>query len=104
MRTCRPARTPNPMLSDALHLVESGQNLSMALMAETLGQIMDGQCSEDEIERLLVALHEKGETVAEIAGAAAAMRQRMTPIRSVGNCRRKFMPSTFAWRSSGSTP
>jgi len=70
------------MLSDALHLVESGQNLSMALMAETLGQIMDGQCSEDEIERLLVALHEKGETVAEIAGAAAAMRQRMTPIRS----------------------
>ena len=47
------------MLSDALHLVESGQDLSLALMAETLGRIMDGQCSEDEIARLLVALHRK---------------------------------------------
>ena len=35
-----------------------------------------------QVARLLAALHRKGETVAEVAGAAAAMRQRMTPIRS----------------------
>ena len=29
-----------------------------------------------------MALHRKGETVAEVAGAAAAMRRQMTPIRS----------------------
>jgi anthranilate phosphoribosyltransferase len=43
---------------------------------------MDGGCDENAIARLLVALHEKGETVDEVAGAAKAMRQRMTPIRS----------------------
>lgn len=70
------------MLADALHIVESGKNLAMGQMADTLGEIMDGRCAEKEIERLLVALHEKGETVEEIAGAAKAMRARMTPIRT----------------------
>ncbi len=51
-------------------------------MADTLGLMMEGRCGEDEIARLLLALHNKGETVAEVAGAAAAMRQRMVPIRS----------------------
>ena len=37
---------------------------------------------EGHVARLLTALHRKGETVTEVAGAAAAMRQRMTPIRS----------------------
>lgn len=54
----------------------------MDLMSETMGRIMQGRCGEAEIARLLVALHEKGETVSEVAGAAAAMRERMTPIRS----------------------
>lgn len=54
----------------------------MEQMAATMGHIMDGACNEQEIARLLVALHNKGETVTEVAGAAAAMRQRMTPIRS----------------------
>ena len=35
-----------------------------------------------EVARLLLALHRKGETVEELAGAAVALRQHMTPIRS----------------------
>jgi anthranilate phosphoribosyltransferase len=65
-----------------LRIVESGGGLSMDQMASAIGCIMDGDCDEDQMARLLTALHRKGETVAEIAGAASAMRQRMTPIRS----------------------
>ena len=70
------------MIETTLKAVEARQDLSMEQMAETIGVIMDGRCSDDQITRLLVALHEKGETVAEVAGAATAMREHMTPIRS----------------------
>jgi anthranilate phosphoribosyltransferase len=70
------------MLSRAIEHIESGQNLSMEQMTETLGWIMEGRCAEEDIARLLVALHAKGETVEEIAGAALAMRKCMTPIRT----------------------
>ena len=70
------------MIESTLKLVEAGQDLSMEQMSETIGIIMEGKCSDDQIARLLVALHQKGETVAEIAGAAAAMREQMTPIRT----------------------
>ena len=70
------------MIEATLRQVEAGRDLSMDEMAQTIGTIMEGRCSEDEIARLLVALHQKGETVGEVAGAAAAMRQHMTPIRT----------------------
>ena len=50
--------------------------------AAVMGLIMEGRCEEEEIARFLAALHRKGETVAEIAGAATALRQHMTPIRT----------------------
>ena len=70
------------MIEAAIQIVEAGGDLSMEQMAAAMGRIMDGACHEPQIARLLAALHRKGETVAEVAGAAAAMRQRMTPIRS----------------------
>lgn len=70
------------MIESTLQLVESGQDLSMDEAAEVMGRIMEGECTEDQIARLLVGLHQKGETVAEVAGAAAALRRKMTPIRS----------------------
>jgi anthranilate phosphoribosyltransferase len=56
------------------------QDLSRAEMAEVFGQIMDGQATAAQIGGLLVALRAKGETVDELAGAAAAMRARALPI------------------------
>jgi anthranilate phosphoribosyltransferase len=70
------------MIETALKHVEAGRHLSMEQMAEALGHIMAGRCAEEEIARLLTALHRKGETVAEVAGAAAAMRRQMAPIRT----------------------
>lgn len=70
------------MIETALELVEAGRDLSMEQMADAIGQIMEGRCAEDQIARLLQALHRKGETVAEVAGAAAVMRRQMTPIRT----------------------
>ncbi len=70
------------MIGDILARVERGDALSMEQAAQAIGQIMEGACCEDEIARFLVGLHAKGETVDEVAGAAAAMRRQMTPIRT----------------------
>ncbi|WP_103730613.1 anthranilate phosphoribosyltransferase [Novosphingobium sp. HII-3] len=42
--------------------------------------ILDGKVPEPEIGTFLIAMSERGETAAEIAGAARAMRERMVPI------------------------
>ena len=70
------------MIENVLKHVEAGHGLSMEETAQTLGAVMEGRWSEDQIVRLLLALREKGETIAEIAGAAAAVRRHMTPIRT----------------------
>jgi len=70
------------MIEAAVEIVEAREDLSMEQMSEAIGLIMEGRVGEDEMARLLSALHTKGETVAEVAGAAAAMRAKMTPIRS----------------------
>jgi anthranilate phosphoribosyltransferase len=62
--------------------VSGGGNLSFDEMSESIDSIMRGEWQEDEIGLLLTALAAKGETIDEVAGAAAAMRRHMTPIRS----------------------
>jgi anthranilate phosphoribosyltransferase len=69
-------------INSAIEHVHSGRHLSMEEMESVMGQIMDGLCDEPQIAGLLTELHNKGETVEEVAGAAAAMRRQMTPIRS----------------------
>lgn len=70
------------MLEQFVERVEAGESLSMEEMSEAIGAIMAGRCEETWTARLLVALHHKGETVAEVAGAALALRRHMIPIRS----------------------
>lgn len=70
------------MIETALQLVECGRDLSMDQMAQTLGLMMEGRCSEEQIARLLLALRQKGETVDEVAGAALAIRGKMRRIRT----------------------
>jgi anthranilate phosphoribosyltransferase len=43
---------------------------------------MDGQCSDVELAALLTAIRIKREAVSEIVGAARAMQERATPIRT----------------------
>ncbi|OYV84422.1 MAG: anthranilate phosphoribosyltransferase, partial [Planctomycetia bacterium 21-64-5] len=70
------------MLPAALARVTAGHNLSLDEMTGAVDGIMRGLWPEASIAELLLALRGKGETVDEIAGAAAAMRRHMTPIHS----------------------
>jgi len=62
--------------------VSAGENLAQDQMAAAVEVIVQGAWSEGEIGVFLTALAAKGETEAELAGAAAALRRHMTPIRS----------------------
>ncbi len=69
-------------LTATIGQVSAGQDLSFDEAQAAIGWLVSGQADRAEIALLLTALATKGETVDEIAGAAAALRQHMTPIRS----------------------
>jgi anthranilate phosphoribosyltransferase len=69
------------MIESELGKITAGESLSMAEMQRVIDHVMQGSVPEPQIALFLTALKEKGETVEELAGAAAAMRQHMTPIR-----------------------
>ncbi|WP_209347693.1 anthranilate phosphoribosyltransferase [Pontixanthobacter sp. CEM42] len=52
---------------------------------EVFGWILDGEASEEEIARFLLAMTERSETADEIAGAARALRARLIPIEAPAN-------------------
>ncbi len=56
------------------------EDLSMDEASQSLNEIMEGSTSDAEIAGLLVALRGKGESVSEIAGFAATMRERCTRV------------------------
>jgi anthranilate phosphoribosyltransferase len=60
----------------------AGEDLTAGEMTEAMGAIMTGERSPGEIGLFLASLAAKGETAEEVAGAARAMREHMTPIRS----------------------
>ncbi len=53
--------------------------------AQAFADILDGSAQDDEIERFLIALSDRGETSIEIAEAARAMRQRVIPVTAPAN-------------------
>lgn len=69
-------------IESILGRVAGGGNLSFDETSAAIDAIMSGAWKEDQIGLLLTALAVKGETVDELAGAAAAMRRHMIPIRS----------------------
>ena len=70
------------MIQSILGRLSGGENLSMDEMSATIDAVMSGNSTDAEVAMLLTALRAKGETVEEIAGAAAALRRHMTPIRT----------------------
>jgi anthranilate phosphoribosyltransferase len=65
---------PNPVLTRAIDALAGGASLSEDEAAEVLREVMEGRAGEAQTAALLIALRTKGETVAELAGLARAMR------------------------------
>ena len=55
-------------------------NPQMEAAHALFGRMLDGAMSDEEIESTLIGLADRGETAGDIAGAALAMRERMTRI------------------------
>lgn len=70
------------MIKEAIHMLVDKIDLSEKEMAECMEEIMDGKATDAQIGALLTALRVKGETVAEITGAAKIMRRKATAIRA----------------------
>jgi len=70
------------MLQETIGRIAAGEDLSFETSAQVFETVMEGRCTPQEIALLLTGLRMKGESVEEIAGAAAALRKHMTPIRS----------------------
>lgn len=60
-------------------------HMNEAEAEEVFGWILDGDASEEEIARFLLAMTERSETAEEIAGAARALRARLIPIEAPEN-------------------
>ncbi|MCI0360914.1 MAG: anthranilate phosphoribosyltransferase [Planctomycetaceae bacterium] len=72
----------NEVIASQLGRLAAGQDLTLEEMTDVIDLVMSGAVPAGQIAVLLTALHTKGETVDEIAGAALAMRKHMTRIRS----------------------
>ena len=68
-------------INQALAALVERNDLNQADMAAVMQQVMTGEATSAQIAGLLIALRMKGETVAEISGAAQVMRQLATPVR-----------------------
>ncbi len=64
----------------ALAAVIDGRILSMDEARSAMGSVMDGEATPAQLAALLVALRMRGETVEELAGFAAAMRERVVQV------------------------
>lgn len=69
------------MIKNAITKVVERLDLTEGEMIEVMDQIMSGGATPAQIGAFMTALRMKGETVAEITGAARVMREHATPIR-----------------------
>jgi len=68
------------MIKSLIAKLAGGLDLSEEEMTSAIGVIMEGRATAAQIGAFITALRIKGETVAEITGAARAMRAHATPI------------------------
>ena len=73
-----PATPPTPnALQTAIRRIASGDSLDTTLATEAFGTVMRGEGTAAQIAALLIGLRVKGETAAEVTGAAQALRAAM---------------------------
>jgi anthranilate phosphoribosyltransferase len=73
------------MIKQAIAKVVERIDLTEAEMIEVMDQIMSGEATSAQIAAFITALRMKGESVAEITGAARVMRDKVTRIRAGKN-------------------
>jgi anthranilate phosphoribosyltransferase len=69
------------MIRKAIAKIVENEDLTEGETIEVMNQIMSGECTPAQIGAFITSLRMKGETIAEITGAARVMRERATPIR-----------------------
>ena len=67
---------------EAIRKVVAGEALTRDEARDAANTIMRGEATDAQIAALLIGLRMKGETVAEVAGFAQAMRENVTPVRA----------------------
>ena len=76
---------PNSVLTEAIDRVAGGEDLQPAEASRVLAEIVEGNASEAQAAAFLIALRTKGETVGEIAGLAAVLRERSVKVDAGGD-------------------
>ncbi|MFH1146333.1 MAG: anthranilate phosphoribosyltransferase [Pseudomonadota bacterium] len=69
------------MIKEAIARVVEHQDLGEEEMLAVMNEIMGGECTPAQIAAFITALRMKGETVAEITGAARVMREKATYVK-----------------------
>ena len=70
------------MIKEAIRKVVAGVDLTEAETVEVVSEVMNGEATPAQIASFLTALRLKGETVAEITGAARVMREKSTRVNA----------------------
>jgi anthranilate phosphoribosyltransferase len=71
---------PNSVLTEAIDRLSNRSDLEPSEASQVLTEIVDGNASEAQAAAFLIALRTKGETVGEIAGLAAVLRERAVKV------------------------
>jgi anthranilate phosphoribosyltransferase len=71
---------PNSVLTEAIERLSNRADLEPSEASRVLTEIIDGNASEAQAAAFLIALRTKGETVGEIAGLAAVLRERSVKV------------------------
>ncbi|MCA9957493.1 MAG: anthranilate phosphoribosyltransferase [Anaerolineales bacterium] len=80
------------MLKPFIKTIMQGKDLPLAEAEEAMNIIMTGQATPAQIGGYLVALRMKGESVAEIAGSARAMRDNASRVELMRDGKRRSAP------------
>ncbi len=70
------------MIREAIAKVVTNVDLDETEMVTVMTEVMEGECTPAQIGAFITGLRMKGETVAEITGAARVMRAKATPVEA----------------------
>jgi anthranilate phosphoribosyltransferase len=73
------------MIKAAINQVATGRDLTESDMETVMSEILEGKAFAAQVGAFVTALRMKGETIAEITGAAKALRSRVVPLEVDNN-------------------